>query len=235
LGWAVFLSFAPDKLAQYLNPQPEPETLDQMIDRRVAFLTEYHNADYGADFAARISQLQRELPEASEDVIRTAARNLFRLMAYKDEFEVARLITEPTFTSGLNARFEGAPKLSYHMAPPLFSWQKDGRGRPRKQAIGAWVTPVLRGLARLRFLRGSALNPFGYHAEARLHRDLLDWYQGLLNRMIKDYRPEAAEIWQELLACADEIRGYGPVREASATTARKKAAQFTHALDNSDA
>ncbi len=217
------LAEQPDRFDQDLGQTPHRETLDEMIARRAGFLSDYQNAQYSAVYTNRIAALRRALPSADDALIRSAARNLFRFMAYKDEFEVARLMTRPEFGTELSEQFEGDARLSYHMVPPLLNWAKDGRGRPQKWQLGPWLRPVLSGLARLRGLRGSFLNPFAYHAEARLHRDLLNWYQDLLDRLVASYSDDTHGIWPRVLACADDIRGYGPVRTKSADAARAKA------------
>ena len=156
----------------------------------------------------------------------SVVRNLFRFMAYKDEFEVARLMTNGQFTKELSEKFEGDFSVKFHMAPPLLGRGKDERGRPLKQVFGPWLQPVLKVLSNARPLRGSVFNPFGYHEEARLHRELLSWYQDLLYQLMTSYTDANAVTWVEILACADEIRGYGPVRIKSAEAARKNVSQM---------
>ena len=141
-------------------------------------------------------------------------------MAYKDEFEVARLMTGDAFSTELAEQFEGDFKVKYHMAPPVLNWRTDARGRPAKRAFGPWLRPVLGHLVRFKSLRGSALNPFGHHGEARMHRDTLAWYEALLDRAQRDFTADNQEAWQEALSAADEIRGYGPVREEAVKRAR---------------
>ncbi len=234
LAFAIGRVFAhqPDRL----NPEPDrqPETLDQMITHRADFLRDYQDDRYSQRYIDQLTEIRRALPTADEHLIQSVARNLFRFMAYKDEFEVARLMTGTAFAKDLAEQFDGAPKLTYHMAPPLLAWRKDGRGRPRKQKMGAWLHPALTLLTRARRLRGSPLNPFGYHAEARLHRDLLAWYQRLLDRMVANYSAETHDRWTKIMACADEIRGYGPVRVQAAETAKARAAELMAQLSPPD-
>ena len=219
----------PTRLDGYSDPRPEVETLEQVIDRRAAFLTEYQTAAYAKQYTDRIARFRAARPDAPENLIRTIARNLFRFMAYKDEFEVARLMTRDAFAKELAEQFEGDFKINYHMAPPLLSRKTDARGRPLKKAFGPWMQPVLRGLSKMRVLRGTSFNPFGYHAEARLHRELLNWYSGLLDRVAAEYADRDTETWHSILACADEIRGYGPVRIQAAETARRKVDELLRA------
>ncbi|TDK50573.1 indolepyruvate ferredoxin oxidoreductase family protein [Antarcticimicrobium luteum] len=218
------LAAAPDKLAAaYHEDRPEPETLAQMIDRRSGFLEEYQNAAYATRYRTKLDKFRTECPGAPEDMLRAAAKSLFKLMAYKDEFEVARLMADPKFAAELNQQFDGDFKVHYHLAPPLLSRGKDARGRPLKRRFGPWMGKGFRLLARMKGLRGSALNPFGHHAEARLHRELLAWYEGALDRVAAAYAPERAEACTAILNAPMDIRGYGPVRMQAAQQARRDA------------
>ncbi|WP_170473908.1 indolepyruvate ferredoxin oxidoreductase family protein [Ruegeria arenilitoris] len=220
----------PDRLEIDLSQPSYQEPLDKMVDRRAEFLKHYQNTRYGEDYTNRISAIRNALPNADEELVRSVARNLFRFMSYKDEFEVARLMTSNDFANELSDQFEGDLKLSYHMAPPLMSWRKDEQGRPMKWELGVWIRPILFGLAHMKGLRGSPLNPFAYHSEARLHRDLLDWYKKLLAKLIAEYDESTHEVWIKALGCADEIRGYGPVRSRAATLARAKVDNLLNGL-----
>ncbi|MGI9369668.1 MAG: indolepyruvate ferredoxin oxidoreductase family protein [Ruegeria sp.] len=215
----------PQRLTEYSEPTHQTETLDQMIARRAAFLVDYQDAAYSGRYTSRIEQIRAALPQASDDVIRSVARNLFRFMSSKDEFEVARLMTADAFSSELEQQFEGDYKTRYHMAPPLLSWRKDGSGRPAKRAFGPWLRPVLGAMSRAKRLRHTPFNPFGYHAEARLHRDILTWYETLLDQMQINFASRTEAEWLETLSFADEVRGYGPVREDSFDKAREAVGQ----------
>ncbi|WP_171131650.1 MULTISPECIES: indolepyruvate ferredoxin oxidoreductase family protein [unclassified Ruegeria] len=220
------MAAAPDRVTQFTTPEPSEETLQQVIDHRAAFLTDYQNADYAQVYTDRLEQIRRTLPDASDALLGSVARNLFRFMAYKDEFEVARLMTHADFARELEDQLEGNPTISYHMAPPVFSWSDDDKGRPRKKSFGPWMQPVLGVLSRMKNLRGSKLNPFGYHSEARLHHSILDWYRVLLDQLVQDYSDANAETWFKALSCADEIRGYGPVRADAFDAAKLSVAKI---------
>ncbi|WP_299943444.1 indolepyruvate ferredoxin oxidoreductase family protein [uncultured Ruegeria sp.] len=214
------LAVDPSRVQGLAQPTETEETLDQMIARRIAYLTDYQDAVYAERYAQRIGAIRASKPDISDPILETLARNLFRFMAYKDEFEVARLQTSSTFADELAQQFEGNFKTKYHFAPPMLSWRKDERGRPVKFGLGSWMRPVLLGLSRLRGLRGSALNPFGYHAEARLHRDILRWFETLLDTYLTNPANRSEAEWLEALSTADQIRGYGPVRAESFQKAR---------------
>ena len=112
------------------------------------------------------------------------AKSLFKLMAYKDEYEVARLHMETGFLDKLREEFEGDFTVNYHLAPPLVPSAKDARGRPLKRRFGSWIQPAFRILARLRFLRGTAFDVFGYTRERRTERELIGWYRSLVEGLL---------------------------------------------------
>ena len=215
----------PDHLQAYLEAPQSTESLDQMIARRTAFLRDYQDDAYARRYADRMASFRDAHPDAPDLLLQLIARNLFKFMAYKDEFEVARLMTSPQFNDALQGTFDDGAKLRYHLAPPLISWAKDARGRPKKYAFGPWLGSVLAPLARFKSLRRSALNPFGYHAEARLHRDTLAWFETLVDRAQSELSVENADKWASVLAAADEIRGYGPVRQSAFTAAQSEVAE----------
>jgi len=210
--------------ALWREPQESPETLDAMIQRRVGFLTDYQDTAYSARYQSTLSRFQSALPaDAPENLIRAAAQGLFRLMAYKDEFEVARLLTNPGFKEELKAGFDGEFTVRYHLSPPLLSRSRDAQGRPVKRAFGSWMGHAMHVLAKLKGLRGGPFNPFGYHAEARLHQDLLAWYESGLGQIAGQYSQHRAKDILTFLNAPGEIRGYGPVRAVAAEKARRVA------------
>jgi indolepyruvate ferredoxin oxidoreductase len=151
----------------------------------------------------------------SQALTDAVARSLFKLMAYKDEYEVARLHMETGFLDELDREFEGDFKVWYHLAPPLLWAKKDARGRPRKRAFGPWIQRPFRVLARLKRLRGTPFDIFGYTAERRTERALIAWYEGLIDDILE--RLDASRL-DDLLALAKtpmDIRGFGPVKEAA--------------------
>ena len=145
-------------------------------------------------------------------------KGLFKVMSYKDEYEVARLHTQTGFYESLRARFEGDFKVRHHMAPPFLTSKRDARGRPTKRAFGPWMQSGLKALSRMKGLRGTPFDPFGYTAERRMERRMIDDYRAVLDRLLAgltaNNRDEAARIAAMIL----EVRGYGPVKEQSAKT-----------------
>ncbi|ATF19519.1 indolepyruvate ferredoxin oxidoreductase family protein [Phaeobacter gallaeciensis] len=220
LALAIGRAFAhdPARLSDLYDETEAPdETLAELIDRRATFLTGYQDVAYAQSYTARLEALRNALPETgSEALVTAAARSLFKLMAYKDEFEVARLLSDESFKHQLEAEFDGDFRVNYHLAPPLLSRKTDARGRPQKVQFGSWMRPALRLLAKGRRMRGSRWNPFGRHEEARLHRDLLIWYQTIIITATERYSPEHHDVWLKVLSAPMDIRGYGPVRMAAA-------------------
>ncbi len=229
LAFAIGRAMAVDPalVSQFYDETPEEgETLQQMIDRRAAFLTEYQDAAYAERYRNTLDRLRSSLPaDVQDDLVTRAAKSLFKLMAYKDEFEVARLLTADSFKEQIAAEFDGNYSVKYHLAPPLLARGKDSRGRPKKSAFGAWLRPALSVMAKAKGLRGSAFNPFGYHAEARLHRDLLDWYEAAMTKVARAYGADRHDTCADILAAPMEIRGYGPVRMEAAAKVRKEVDQ----------
>jgi indolepyruvate ferredoxin oxidoreductase len=178
------------------------KSLDEMLALRVADLTAYQNEGYANRYAALVKQVatQEQRVCGSDTLAKAVARYLFKLMAYKDEYEVARLHSSAAFKQKLAAQFEGDFRLEYHLAPPLISRVDPKTGRPKKIKFGSWMRFVFLGLAKAKFLRGSVLDPFGYTKERRHEQALIGRYEALV---------------QELMArLPEQIRGYGPVKAA---------------------
>ncbi|WP_293574389.1 indolepyruvate ferredoxin oxidoreductase family protein [Phaeobacter sp.] len=220
---------APERLADwYTDNTPAQETLPELIDRRATFLTGYQDVTYARQYTQQLERFRADLPEGSaETLVTAAARSLFKLMAYKDEYEVARLLSAESFEHQISDAFDGTFKVNYHLAPPLLGRRKDARGRPQKRQFGPWIRPALRALARGRRLRGRWFNPFGYHEEAKLHRQLLDWYRGILTEVARRYSVKDHDRWLAILEAPMDIRGYGPVRiEAARSITEEVASQM---------
>ncbi|RWC92530.1 MAG: indolepyruvate ferredoxin oxidoreductase family protein, partial [Mesorhizobium sp.] len=197
------------------------ETLDEIIARRVAFLTAYQNAAYGKRYAQRLAALRQAEGKAapgSTVVTEAAARNLFKLMAIKDEYEVARLYTDGTFAAELSKQFQSYDKLEFHLAPPMLG-RRGNAGRPRKSNFGPWMMKGFRLLAALKGLRGTAFDIFGHSAERRMERQLLAQYEADLELIAGALAPGRIEAATALASVPALIRGYGHVRQASAEKA----------------
>jgi len=194
------------------------DTLDQVISRRVSFLTDYQDAPYAARYAARVGRV-REAESAclpgETGLTQAVARSLFKLMAYKDEYEVARLYTETDFLKRVADQFEGSYTLNFHLAPPTLGDRDPKTGHLRKRRFGPWMLPVFRILARLRRLRGTPFDVFGRSEERKLERRLIGEYEALLDEILAILSPSNHEVAIELASLPLEIRGFGHVKEAN--------------------
>ncbi len=209
----------PSQVIQFVRKPAS--SLDELVSRRVAFLTDYQNAAYAGQYRAYVEKVRAaEAPCGSTRLAEAVARGLFKLMAYKDEYEVARLHTDTGFLEKVAAQFEGDLKLHYHLAPPLFA-KKNERGELVKQRYGAWMTTAFRLLARLRGLRGTALDPFGRSEERRTERALIGEYRACVDELLEGLNagnlPQAVAIAR----IPDEIRGYGHVKARHLAAARE--------------
>jgi indolepyruvate ferredoxin oxidoreductase len=214
-----------DFVAAQLAPAPVEESLEQMIARRADFLTAYqdrHYAERYRAFTAGVAAAEQRLIPGSQALTSAVARSLFKLMSYKDEYEVARLHTATGLRDRLQREFEGDFAINYHLAPPLLPAGKDARGRPLKRQFGPWIEPVFALLARLKMLRATPLDVFGYAAERRMERDLIPWYEALVTGLLPLLQAGTIGRLVEIAALPMEIRGYGPVKQAAADAVKAK-------------
>jgi indolepyruvate ferredoxin oxidoreductase len=219
-----------------LGQTKKEETLDEIISRRVEFLTAYQNADYARrymKFVNDIRMAERDRVPGSERLVTAVARSLFKLMAYKDEYEVARLQMETGFQEKLQQEFEGDFAIKYHLAPPILSLGKDARGRPLKRQFGSWIQPAFRILARLKFLRATSLDVFGYTSERRMERGLIDWYEKLVTDLIAWISPATIQQLEKIAAAPMDIRGYGPVKMEAVAKVQKETEELLRLLKSS--
>ncbi|SDD39133.1 indolepyruvate ferredoxin oxidoreductase [Paracoccus isoporae] len=215
------------------DPAPQTETPDQLLARLEAELVLYQDARYAAGFRQRIGAFSDALPDLPapqrEMLVAAATRNLFRLMAYKDEYEVARLLTLPGFRDNLAKDWQGG-RIVYHLAPPFLPARRDARGRPVKKRFGGWLTPALRLVARGKRLRSTAMDPFGWQAERREERELIAWYDTMLSDVAT--LAESGEVGTlcDILNAPSQMRGYGPVKSAAIARYRGEAERGVKAL-----
>jgi indolepyruvate ferredoxin oxidoreductase len=201
---------------------PETMPLDMLISGRTADLTAYQNAAYAERYARRVAQV-RAAEQASgvdgEALTRAVAVNLYKLMAYKDEYEVARLYTDGRYGAYRAETFKGG-KAKVWLSPPLLNL-KDAEGKPRKIAMGGWMLDVAFPLmARMKGLRGGPLDIFGHTEERRMERGLISAYEATLERLLADLKPERVALAAKIAAVPAEIRGYGYIKDASVKVAR---------------
>ena len=204
------------------------ETLEEVIKRRVTFLTDYQNAAYAQRYSTAVNAIEareKALKPGATALTEAVARSLFKLMAYKDEYEVARLYTDGTFEERLKEQFDGKLKLEFHLAPPLFAERDPVTGHLKKRAFGPWMMKAFRLLAKLRFLRGTSLDLFGYSEERRTERALVTDYLMQVEEMASCLSAENYSAALELAALPQQIRGFGHVKEANLAKVRLKQAE----------
>ena len=205
-----------------------PPTLDQLIEQNEAWLTEYHSPAYARRYRDRVLMMKDKESSLSPlansrasdrlALTMTVAQNLAKLMAYKDEYEVARLYSDPSFMDGLRSTFEGEPgrdyTINFHLAPPRLA-RSDANGRPKKESYGPWMLNAMRWLSRMRRLRGTPLDFFGYTEERRRERALVDDYMAMLAEFQRSLDEKRLDTAIELARLPDSIRGYGHIKEAA--------------------
>ncbi len=197
-------------------------SVDEVIAKRVEFLTGYQDAAYAATYKAFAEKVRAaEAPLASTKLTEAVARYLFKLMAYKDEYEVARLHTDPAFVAKVASMFEGDYQLVHHLAPPLTAKRND-KGELVKQPFGPWVRSAFGLLARLKGLRGGALDVFGRTAERRMERALIGEYRASIEELLRGLDAGRLALAVEIARIPEEIRGYGHVKERHLAAARPK-------------
>ena len=210
--------------ADLAGHDPAPETLEDLIAYREGFLTDYQDQN----LATRYRQLVDKAATAEKLAIGKAGefteavtRGYFKLLAYKDEYEVARLLSHPDFLLGLKDQFDGTAKISFHLAPPVLAHPGNASG---KRNFGAWIIPALRLLAKFKSLRGTTLDPFGYLQERRDERALIREYETNIATLIDGLSAENIETATAIANLPMDIRGYGHVKQQAMQLAADKLA-----------
>jgi indolepyruvate ferredoxin oxidoreductase len=191
-----------------------PQNLETLIRRRVAFLIDYQSAAYAKryeDLVAKVRDAESGIG-AGDALSKAVAKYLFKLMAYKDEYEVARLYTNGDFERRLNDSFEGNFKVTYNLAPPLLA-KRNAQGHLVKARYGAWMKPAFKVLAKFKGLRGTALDPFGYTAERKMERRLVRDYESLIAEILPSLSQKNQRTAVELASLPEHIRGFGHVKD----------------------
>jgi indolepyruvate ferredoxin oxidoreductase len=202
-----------------------------LVERRVAFLTDYQDAALAARYRALVEAVharERTLGVAGAPLTGIVAQQFSRLLAIKDEYEVARLYTDGRFQQALAEQFESTGRINFHMAPPLLA-RPGPNGRPKKMKIGPWLMPALRVMARLRGIRGSFVDPFGHTEERRLERQLAKDYEAMIrDEILPLLDADRHALAQQIARVPERIRGYGHVKLGNLATGR---AQWRELLD----
>jgi indolepyruvate ferredoxin oxidoreductase len=225
--WGRFAAERPEHVERLATAKVAEEPLAassaERIARREEFLAAYQDRAYAARYRRRLERVaaaEQRVRPGSDALLDTVARHYFALLAYKDEYEVARLHTQRAFIDDVKRNFGADARMSFHLSPPLFARLDPTTGRPKKYELGPWLLPLLRLLAKLKWLRGTKLDPFRFSADRRLERELLARYEALLDRIVAELDADRFELAVTLAALPAEARGYGPIKAAGATRAR---------------
>jgi indolepyruvate ferredoxin oxidoreductase len=215
-------SAQPGAIPVVLDDSSLSVTLDDVVARRVAFLTDYQNAAYAAKYRSLVDKVrageQAKAP-GSTALTEAVARYAFKLMAYKDEYEVARLYTSGAFEKRIRDTFDGDYKVHFNLAPPLFA-RRDSEGRLRKAEYGSWMLGAFKLLAKFKGLRGGAFDVFGYTTERRMERALIDEYFATVDELLGRLDAGNHALALQIASIPEHIRGYGHVKEAHLAEAR---------------
>jgi indolepyruvate ferredoxin oxidoreductase len=206
-------------------PREQPASLADMLEERARFLVGYQDQRLAARYRERVERIaarEREIAPDSDALARAAARYYFKLLAYKDEYEIARLWTGPEFRAQIEAQFEGDYRLELHLAPQIFNKRDPDTGRAKKLAMGQWFVAVLRVLARLKFLRGGPLDVFGMTKHRRTERALVGEYERILDELGDGLTRENLELAVQIASIPEHVRGYDTVKERHLEEARAK-------------
>ncbi len=189
-------------------------------------LTAYQSAAYAKDYRSLVNQARSaEAPFGSTAFVEAVARYAYKLMAYKDEYEVARLYCDPDFRRSLAAQFENPDKISVFLAPPIFA-EKDTQGMPKKRKFGPWIFQAFAVLKRMRGLRGTVFDIFGYSAERHTERQLAADYAALITRLSRELTSHNLAAAVALAVLPDEVRGFGHIKLTNLNKANAKRADL---------
>ena len=216
----------------------EPRGLDALVENRAAFLKNYQNAAYAQRYrdavrAIRVAEAKRA--RGFSGLAEAVARNLFTLMAYKDEYEVARLYADGAFIKKLQRQFEGDFILEYHLAPPLLASRDPATGEPKKRVFGPWMRHVFKLLAWVRPVRGTVLDIFGYTQERRMERRLIAEYEAMLRELSMALSPDNHALAVEIASLPSKMRGFGHIKARNVESAKTCEAELLARLRGKDA
>jgi indolepyruvate ferredoxin oxidoreductase len=222
--WGRRAVVEPVAVEALVKPAPEAvsdarrlsQSFEEMVERRVRFLTAYQNASYAARYRRWVEKaraIEAARAPGKTGLADAVARYLFKLMAYKDEYEVARLYADESFVKQVNSELGGEHlRFHVHLAPPLLARRDKATGEPRKMTFGPWIFPLFRLLAKFKFLRGTAFDPFGYSTERRTERALVGDYEAMLEEVLAKLEPDNHHVAVGLAAIPEKVRGFGYVK-----------------------
>ncbi len=199
-------------------------TLQELVERRVKLLTDYQDTAYAARYTSLVERIRKAEASATggDELARAVARYFAKLLAYKDEYEVARLYTDGAFGKKIESMFQGDYKLVFHLAPPLLAKPGANAGEPGKMQFGPWMMTAFRLLAKMKRLRGTALDVFGHTAERRMERELISEYERTMEEIAARLSHENHALAVQIASLPESIRGFGHLKAKSAAEARSK-------------
>ena len=228
-SWPIVTTPVPPTPVIELKRSGANASLEELVARRVEVLTAYQNAAFArryADLVERVRKVESDRLHGSTKIAEAVARYYFKLLAVKDEYEVARLHSDPAFHAKIAAQFDGINgqpyKLHFHLAPPLLTKPDPVTGKVKKMTFGPWMLSAFSVLARLKFLRGTVLDVFGRTHERRTERALIGEYEQLIDEILARLSADNHAVALELASIPEEIRGYGHVKERHLAAARVK-------------
>ena len=224
LSWGRMAAQDPEAVARFLAESeagnvtelPISETLEQLVERRVGFLTKYQSAAYAnqyLEFVEKVKAAEAQVEGVGTSLSEAVAFYLSKLMAYKDEYEVARLYTDGDFERRIKQQFDGDFSLRFHLAPPIISPKNKRNGKPGKIEFGSWMFKGFKILAKLKGLRGTALDIFGYSAERKRERALIGEYRNTIETLLKKVDRNNYASIVEIAELPELIKGYGHIKE----------------------
>ncbi len=232
--WGRRAAVDPEAVAKLVKPISAPTearristSLEETMARRIEILASYQNAAYAKryfDLVERVRVTETAKAPGDKAFTEAVAKYLFKLMAYKDEYEVARLFTDGSFAKQIAAAFDGDLKFEFHLAPPLFARKDPNTGRPAKMSFGSWIQFAFRLLAKFKFLRGTPFDPFGYTQERKIERKLVADYVATLNELMHGLSLQNRALAVAIASIPEKIRGFGPVKARSLTAAKAEEA-----------
>jgi indolepyruvate ferredoxin oxidoreductase len=210
-------------------------TLKEIVAKRVELLTAYQDkayADRYSRFIERVSVVEKERARGRSGLAEAVAKSLYKLMAYKDEYEVARLYTDGDFLKKVGAQFEGDYTLSFHLAPPLFADRDADTGQLKKREYGPWILSAFRVLASLKRLRGTMFDVFGYTEERKMERRLIAEYEATIDSLLATLDANNHGLAVQIAAVPETMRGFGHVKEKNVAAAREREASLLAAYQS---
>ena len=222
-NWGRLAAVDPKRVADAAIPpaavpdsQRLSQSLDEVIERRVKFLTDYQDAAYAkryVDFVTKVRAVEGAKQPGATDLTEAVARYYFKLLAIKDEYEVARLYAETDFVQRVANQFEGDYTLNFHLAPPTLNKPDAKTGVPKKSKYGPWMMSAFRVLAKMRRFRGTALDIFARSPERKMERALIGEYEAVINEILERLTPQNYSTAVDLASLPEHIRGYGYIKE----------------------